>query len=187
MVGSNSSVTAPRAFSRSPLRVMSKTSVSVGSDSLRMSHHRTCTGQAAGGGCRGCSWLSRRCWGAECPGGRQLPCASPCCHGWRGAAQAGEALLGCQRLPAQPLCECLAPFPAPALYLPVSGGREALGACFGLQPDGSVHGVPVADLHGGHLHRQPPFPGVPVSWEGKRAVKICTSSLARLLCLPRVS
>lgn len=40
-VGSNSSVTAPSAFSRTPLRVMSKTSDSVGSESLRMSHHRT--------------------------------------------------------------------------------------------------------------------------------------------------
>lgn len=55
MVGSNSSVTAPRAFSRSPFRVMSKTSTSVGSDSLRMSHHSTCMGQEVGGGCRSCS------------------------------------------------------------------------------------------------------------------------------------
>lgn len=80
MVGSNSSVTAPRAFSRSPFRVMSKTSISVGSDSLRMSHHSTCMGQEVGGGCRSCSQLSRRCRGAECPGARQLPCASLYCQ-----------------------------------------------------------------------------------------------------------
>lgn len=52
MVGSNSSVLAPRAFSSSSLRVMSKTSASVGSDSLRMSHHRTCRGRILqGSGC----------------------------------------------------------------------------------------------------------------------------------------
>lgn len=81
MVGSNSSVTAPRAFSRSPFRVMSKTSDSVGSDSLRMSHHRTCKGTSSGRGLRGrgCSRLSHACCGAECPGARQLPCASLCC------------------------------------------------------------------------------------------------------------
>lgn len=53
MVGSNSSVMAPRAFSSSPWRVMSKTSVSVGSESLRMSHHSTCRGQAPGEMLRG--------------------------------------------------------------------------------------------------------------------------------------
>lgn len=44
MVGSNSSETAPRAFSSRPFRLISITSVSVGSVSFRMSHHRTWQG-----------------------------------------------------------------------------------------------------------------------------------------------
>lgn len=39
---SNSSVTAPRASFRIPFREMSRTSFSVGMESLRMSHHSTC-------------------------------------------------------------------------------------------------------------------------------------------------
>lgn len=77
MVGSNSSVMAPRAFSSSPWRVMSKTSVSVGSESLRMSHHSTYRRDAAGQGLilLGCGAGQLLC--VCVPGPLPAPCPLP--------------------------------------------------------------------------------------------------------------